>query len=119
MAEKISKDIIINLAPFLQKAPESKFEDPSFREEMAEKIFGEEANTTNFKFIKNDLENISETPTIMTTPVEKKSTIPASPRPRVRKPITTPEVKKFPPTNSVPPTTQQSSGPDAYREPIE
>ena len=74
----------------------------------------------SFKFIKNDLTDVSGTPIITTAPVEKKSTVPVSPRPRIKKPIETEEVKKFPPTTQQPNTSPPSNqGPDAYREPIE
>lgn len=39
---KLAREIIKNLVPLLVTAPEEKFNDPAFREEISKKVFGEE-----------------------------------------------------------------------------
>jgi hypothetical protein len=111
-AEQISKEIITKIIPFLEKAPEEKFKDPAFVEEISKKVFG----TTDE--VKKNIDispkfkppiNINEI--IEEEPNTKK--IPPSPSKRIKKPITLEEVKE------TAPQIKQSKGPDNYRESIE
>ena len=110
-AEKISKEIIADIIPLLEKAPEEKFEDPSFREEISKKIFGEQPAQTKSTPQKIDIGDKNLFPDIQpqkNTPEQKTPVF--SSQPKTKKSI--PVIK-----NDLP--TKQPKGPDKYREPIQ
>ncbi len=131
IAEKISKEIIDNLVPFLEKVPEEKLKDPIFIEELSKKILGTEIIEKKKEDIKEkdvDLFPKNTPQTNIIEPIEKKTLmsgeetinrIKLSPKKNelkstsVRKPIILEKNKEiiF--------QTKQSKGPDSYREPIE
>lgn len=110
-AEKISKEIITNIIPFLEKVPEEKLQDPNFVEQLEEKILGqkkgnlwEEKDTDIFPKIK---------PTASVVKPIEKITPPAKKSERFKKPIVSEKTEK------PAPQIKQSKGPDSYRESIE
>ncbi len=116
-ASEISKEIINKIAPFLEKAPEEKFKDPAFREEMSKKISGTEKSENKgkpfdvFPNIKSPI-NISETieNKKSTEEFKNKDITPAKKQERIKKPVALEE-------NNAP-RPRQPRGPDNYREPI-
>lgn len=106
-AEQISKEIITGIIPFLEKAPEEKFEDPIFREEISKKVFGTATETGKSADI---LPKIKPPINIAEIVKEDKYTPPSK---RIKKLIALEEIKK-----SIP-QIKQSKGTDNYREPIE
>lgn len=123
VAEQISREIIVNIVPYLEKAPEEKFKDPAFVDEISKKVFGEPAKTSVFPAIKQIDGDIF--PTIKPIEdelkqIEKKipDSIIGSPKNKINAPPK--KIKKLPLNEPIiPAKTQQPSGPDSYREPIE
>jgi len=131
IAEQISREVITKIVPFLEKAPEEKFKDPAFVEEITKKVFGETVNKNSQPGITQSRMKIKEDEDIFpnikpqvgdTGGIEKNAALPepsvdnvAVPpkKQRIKKPIVQEEIKEAVPAQ------QQSRGPDSYREPIE
>lgn len=111
-AKQISKEIITKIVPFLEKAPEEKFEDPTFREEISKKVFGaanEEKFGTDSDLKPKPIINISEI-NKMSSQIPNMENNPPPPK----------RIKKLAPKEIEKSTAQikQSKGPDNYRESI-
>jgi hypothetical protein len=113
-AEKLSGEVIKSIVPLLIKAPEEKFDDPIFREEISKKVFSEQPKNANAAVseridVKN-LPKINVKEVNVDEVVEKPETT-AQPPKKAKRPISS--LKQ-----SIP-QIKQTSGPDSYREPIE
>ncbi len=124
-ADKVSDEIITTLIPLLEKAPEEKFNDPTFREEISKKVTGEsepqenknifykvEPATSVDEIIKKNILAATEEPKIA-EPTKIETATPPKKRERIKKIITPAEAKE---SNQ---QTNQTKGSDRYREPIE
>jgi hypothetical protein len=122
IAKQVSKEIIDNIIPCLVKAPEEKFKDPNFIEEISKKVFGEEKKK---EILKSDILPKVKPPIGTTTEIldkkilqtEKKSSDETMPtlkkQEKIKKPVVLKDIKEFIPQ------LKQSKGPNKYREPIE
>lgn len=123
IANEIAKEIINKIVPLLEKVPEEKFKDPTFREEISKKIWkdkkaeqgNEEVRETDiFQKIKPPMgvaeilekNTITEEQRRRTTSLSKKTE-------KIKKPIISEEAKE-----SII-KTRQPKKQDVYREPIE
>ena len=131
-AGQISKDILTNIIPFLEKVPEEKVKDPAFVEELVKKVLGE---TMKEKPLISKIETPGQEPfgtaqgkkdidlfpkikpdENITKPTEKNTSVPekelgggtALQSKKIKKPL---------PKESAP-QIKQTRGPDNYREPI-
>jgi hypothetical protein len=124
VSEKLTKEIITKLVPILIKAPEEKFNDPDFREEISKKVFGGEKNSLDISEKKDmDIFPKVEPAKNATETAQKTKAMPKIPTPITKakgksrlpqKNIVVEKIKK--------PTVVQATprtGPDNYREPIE
>jgi hypothetical protein len=126
-AEKISKEIITKIVPFLEKVPEENLKDPAFVDEIAQKIFGEVKEKPKMELGEGESLDISPkfgTPANVVVPTERivptteekqktKNATPQKKQERIKKPAMPEEVKE------TAPQIRQTKGPDSYREPIE
>jgi hypothetical protein len=124
IAEQISKDIISGIIPFLEKAPEEKFEDPALREQISKKLFtteeelAKEKEATKRMVAKDVLPRLKDTE-ITGKEIEEENIpvqIPKWNEEKVKSPIKK-QIKK--PIEFKKPAAGQQKNDDKYREPIE
>jgi hypothetical protein len=123
-AEQISKDIIFGIIPFLEKAPEEKFEDPDFREQISKKLFATEEELAKEKEATKKMVSEDVLPRLKDTEITGKeieeenapTSISDKNEEKIKSPVKR-QVKK--PIEFKKPATGQQKRDDKYREPIE
>jgi len=115
-AGKISKEIINNIIPYLEKVPEEKLKDSAFVEELEKKVFGATGTDaiTTIKPAKEESTDFfpkARPLKPIDRPIEK-NTPPFKKRENTEKPTTPGKIKKYMPQQ------KQPKGPDNYREVI-
>ncbi|MCX6723561.1 MAG: hypothetical protein NT155_00090 [Candidatus Staskawiczbacteria bacterium] len=136
VAERISKQIITKIVPFIEKVSEEKLKDPVFAEELSKKVFTEQSKTIpaslgNKKIGPAESSGINRSSEIgleptAADPTEKIITPPATKEAKIKSSASVEKPSKIKksaatPIEEVKKSTiqaRQTKGPDNYREPI-
>jgi hypothetical protein len=129
ISEQISKEIITNIIPFLEKVSEEKLKDPVFQKELEKKVFNETAEKIAFildqkKEIEDDIfPKINSSPNSLEQIKKINTDIPQdvgdSDLQSLKNQEKIKKISSLEKTDKPTPPRKRSKGPDIYREPIE